>query len=72
MRKTIPADGIEHLDLSVRSFNALGRAGIYTIPQLWDYIENHSLRDLRCIGAKSEKEIIRKLRIHASKEADNA
>lgn len=68
MSKTIPADGTEHLGLCVRTFHALKRAGINTIPQLWDYIENHSLRDIVWIGSKSEKEIIRKLRIHAAKE----
>lgn len=68
MINPMPADWLENLDLSVRSFHALQRAGIFTIPQLWDYIENHSLQEIRCIGTISEKEIIRALRNHAAKE----
>lgn len=50
--------GIEHLDLSVRSYNCLRRAGISTIKNLIDFINNDGdFAKIRNMGRKSANEI---------------
>ena len=51
---------IEDLDLSVRSYNCLKRAGIHSVRQLVDYSEN-DLLNIRNFGAKSIEEVKDKL-----------
>lgn len=51
---------IEELDLSVRSFNCLKRAGIQNITQITDLTRNE-LEKIRNLGKKSLKEIIQKI-----------
>ncbi len=51
---------IEDLDLSVRSYNCLKRAGIHGVRQLVDYSEN-DLLNIRNFGAKSIEEVKDKL-----------
>ena len=51
---------IEDLDLSVRSFNCLKRAGIHSVRQLVEYSEN-DLLNIRNFGAKSIEEVKDKL-----------
>jgi DNA-directed RNA polymerase subunit alpha len=51
---------VEDLDLSVRSYNCLTRAGIHTVKQLVDYSEN-DLLNIRNFGAKSIEEVKDKL-----------
>ncbi|MDR2492753.1 MAG: DNA-directed RNA polymerase subunit alpha [Coriobacteriales bacterium] len=51
---------VEELDLSVRSYNCLKRAGIHTVRQLVDYSEN-DLLNIRNFGAKSIEEVKDKL-----------
>ena len=51
---------IEELDLSVRSFNCLKRAGIHSVRQLVEYSEN-DLLNIRNFGAKSIEEVKDKL-----------
>ena len=51
---------IEGLDLSVRSYNCLKRAGIHTVRQLVDYSEN-DLLNIRNFGVKSIEEVKDKL-----------
>ena len=52
---------IEDLDLSVRSYNCLKRAGIHSVRQLVDYSEN-DLLNIRNFGAKSIEEVKDKLK----------
>ena len=51
---------VEDLDLSVRSYNCLKRAGIHTVRQLVEYSEN-DLLNIRNFGAKSIEEVKDKL-----------
>ena len=51
---------IEDLDLSVRSYNCLKRAGIHSVRQLVEYSEN-DLLGIRNFGAKSIEEVKDKL-----------
>ena len=51
---------IDDLDLSVRSFNCLKRAGIHSVRQLLDFSEN-DLLNIRNFGAKSIEEVKDKL-----------
>ena len=51
---------VEDLDLSVRSYNCLKRAGIHSVRQLVDYSEN-DLLNIRNFGAKSIEEVKDKL-----------
>lgn len=48
---------IEELDLSVRSYNSLKRAGIHTIGELTQKTEEEMMR-IRNMGRKSLKEVI--------------
>ena len=48
------------LDLSVRSFNCLKRAGIHSVRQLLDFSEN-DLLNIRNFGVKSIEEVKDKL-----------
>jgi DNA-directed RNA polymerase subunit alpha len=52
---------IEDLDLSVRSYNCLKRAGINTVGELTQKTEEEMMR-VRNLGRKSLKEVIQKLR----------
>lgn len=52
---------IEDLDLSVRSYNCLKRAGINTIGELTQKSEEEMMR-VRNLGRKSLKEVVQKLR----------
>lgn len=54
---------IDELVLSVRSSNALKRAGIITIGNLLEFISCENLKSLRNLGVKSRKEIQTKLLI---------
>ena len=51
---------IEDLDLSVRSYNCLKRAGIHSVRQLVEFSEN-DLLNIRNFGAKSIEEVKDKL-----------
>ena len=51
---------IEDLDLSVRSYNCLKRAGVHSVRQLVEYSEN-DLLNIRNFGAKSIEEVKDKL-----------
>jgi DNA-directed RNA polymerase subunit alpha len=52
---------IEELDLSVRSYNCLKRAGIHTVGELTQKTEEEMMR-VRNLGRKSLKEVVQKLR----------
>lgn len=52
---------IEELDLKVRSFNALKRAGVNSVYELFQEIENNTFSKIRNIGDQSTEEIINKL-----------
>ena len=52
---------IEELDLSVRSYNCLKRAGIHTVGELTLKTEEEMMR-VRNLGRKSLKEVVQKLR----------
>src|SRR5690606_10240790 len=52
---------IEDLDLSVRSYNCLKRAGINTVGELSQKTEEEMMR-VRNLGRKSLKEVVSKLR----------
>ncbi|MBQ6569280.1 MAG: AAA family ATPase [Clostridia bacterium] len=52
---------IEELDLSIRSYNSLKRAGVACVEQLWQMSEDE-LRRIRNLGLKSVNEIREKLR----------
>ncbi len=54
---------IEDLDLSVRSYNCLKRAGIHSVRQLVEFSEN-DLLNIRNFGAKSIEEVKDKLHFH--------
>ena len=54
------AERIDDLDLSVRSFNCLKRAGIHSVRQLLDFSEN-DLLNIRNFGVKSIEEVKDKL-----------
>lgn len=49
--------GIEQLELSVRSYNALRRAGIETVSQLVVGFNEGRIKSIRNLGAKSFREI---------------
>lgn len=49
--------GIENLELSVRSLNALRRAGIKTVRELIDGLNEGRIKSIRNLGAKSFREI---------------
>jgi DNA-directed RNA polymerase subunit alpha len=51
---------IEELDLSVRSFNCLKRAGINTVEDLINKSEDDMMK-VRNLGRKSLEEVIQKL-----------
>ena len=51
---------IEELDLSVRSYNCLKRAGINTVQDLTNRSENDMMK-VRNLGRKSLEEVIAKL-----------
>ena len=51
---------VEELELSVRSYNCLKRAGIHSVRQLIDFSEN-DLFNIRNFGAKSIEEVKDKL-----------
>ncbi len=51
---------IEELDLSVRSFNCLKRAGINTVQDLTEKTEDEMMK-VRNLGRKSLEEVINKL-----------
>ena len=51
---------IEDLDLSVRSYNCLKRAGIHSVRQLVEFSEN-DLLNIRNFGVKSIEEVKDKL-----------
>ena len=51
---------IEEMDLSVRSYNCLKRAGIHTIEDLTKKTEDDMLK-VRNLGKKSLEEVINKL-----------
>ena len=51
---------IEELDLSVRSYNCLKRAGINTVGELVQKTEEEMMR-VRNLGRKSLKEVVSKL-----------
>ena len=51
---------IDELELSVRSYNCLKRAGIHSVRQLVEYSEN-DLLNIRNFGAKSIEEVKDKL-----------
>lgn len=51
------ASGIDVLNLSVRSYNALCRAGIMTLHELIGRLNEGSLKNIRNLGAKSYSEI---------------
>ncbi|MDR0500404.1 MAG: DNA-directed RNA polymerase subunit alpha [Coriobacteriales bacterium] len=53
---------VEDLDLSVRSYNCLKRAGIHKVNQLMDFSEN-DLLNIRNFGAKSIEEVKDKLQV---------
>ena len=52
---------IDDLDLSVRAYNCLKRAGILTLRDLTDKSENEMMK-IRNLGKKSLKEVIDKVR----------
>ena len=54
-------DGLENLDLSVRSYNCLRRYGVHTISQLLKLQYPDEYYKIRNLGKKSVKEIITKL-----------
>ncbi|MBO5387493.1 MAG: hypothetical protein J6A59_05060, partial [Lachnospiraceae bacterium] len=63
---------IERIDLSVRSLNALQRAGVYTVGDMLQYNEE-TLHRVRNLGAKSISEILGKIEEYKNKAmADTA
>ena len=52
---------IEELDISVRAFNCLKRAGIETIGDIVNKSESEMIRDVRNLGSKALEEIKEKL-----------
>ena len=64
---------IEELDLSVRSYNCLKRAGINTVEDLINKSEEDMMK-VRNLGRKSLEEVINKLNslgLYLKKEEDN-
>ena len=64
---------IEELDLSVRSFNCLKRAGINTVADLVNTTEEDMMK-VRNLGRKSYEEVVKKMAdmgLSLSKESDN-
>ena len=59
-RKKVLEMTIEELDLSVRSFNCLKRAGINTVEDLISKTEDEMMK-VRNLGKKSLEEVINKL-----------
>ena len=59
-KKATLAIPIDELELSVRSYNCLKRAGIQTITQLTDKTKSE-IEKIRNLGKKSFKEIIKKI-----------
>ena len=57
---TLTSMSIDELDLSVRSYNCLKRAGIHTVGELIEYDEESMLR-VRNLGRKSLEEVLKKL-----------
>lgn len=55
------AEGIETLDLSLRAYNCLKRAGINTVLDLIKKYNNGELYSVRNLGHKSSDEVINKL-----------
>ena len=55
--KTACDTEIEHLDLSVRSYNCLKRAGIHTVRQVIDAMHGDKLWKIRNLGKNSRAEI---------------
>ena len=53
---------IEDLDLSVRSFNCLKRAGINTVEDLTNRTESEMIK-VKNLGKKSLEEVIHKLQV---------
>ena len=60
VKETILGMTIEELDMSVRSFNCLKRAGIDTVADLTDRTEADMIK-VRNLGKKSLDEVIAKL-----------
>ena len=63
---------IEELDLSVRSFNCLKRAGINTVEDIIERTEEDMMK-VRNLGRKSLEEVIQKLEslgLYLKKEED--
>lgn len=54
---SVYAAEIEKLDLSVRSYNCLKRAGMQTVEQIMDAIHENKLNSIRNLGIKSIGEI---------------
>ena len=52
--------GIEQLNLSVRSYNGLMRAGLTTVEKVFDYMQKGKLLDIRNLGKNSVAEIRKK------------
>lgn len=50
-------------DLSVRSFNCLRRANIYTVGEIINLIENGEILNVRNLGRKSVNELIKRIRL---------
>lgn len=58
------ASGIEVLALSVRSYNALCRAGIMTLGELIARLNEGTLKGIRNLGAKSYSEIQTRMMVY--------
>ena len=58
------ASGIDALGLSVRSYNALCRAGIMTLGELIARLNEGTLKGIRNLGAKSYNEIQTKMMVY--------
>lgn len=68
-KKATLAIPIDELELSVRSYNCLKRAGIQTITQLTDKTKSE-IEKIRNLGKKSFKEIIKKIQDRSMKFKD--
>ena len=55
--KSVNKMDIEKLDLSVRSYNCLKRAGIHKIGQVIDAVQEDNLWSIRNLGKRSRSEI---------------
>ncbi len=72
-KEKVPEMTIEELDLSVRSYNCLKRAGINTVEDLINKSEEDMMK-VRNLGRKSLEEVINKLNslgLYLKKEEDN-